>query len=160
MLLKFLADSMLGKLTRWLRMLGYDTTYADNLDDKKLVEMAKAEERILLTRDSELYRFAKAREVRAFFVEERSRSEQLAALSRQFNLSLELNPDISRCPLCNADISPARKDSICESIPEATARVCEEFWKCSNCGKIYWRGAHWKKIVETLRNANSILKDG
>lgn len=157
--LRFLADSMLGKLTRWLRMLGHDTTYANHLDDKTLAKMAKAEERVLLTRDLELYRLAKARQVQVFLVEERSKSEQLAVLSQRFNLALQLDPNSSRCPRCNAKISTARKDSICAKIPSTTARVYDEFWECLNCKKIYWQGAHWKKITETLRAARMILEE-
>lgn len=151
--LKFLTDGMLGKLTRWLRMLGYDTEYADNLEDKKLVEIAKKEDRILLTRDHELYRLANSKQVNAFLVEDKTRSAQLATLSHQCHLSLKLDPDSSRCPKCNSIISHTEKNSIYEKIPSATARVYSEFWECQNCGKIYWKGAHWKKIVKTLDDA-------
>lgn len=153
---KFLTDGMLGKLTRWLRMLGYDTKYAKNLEDEKLVEIAKAEDRILLTRDYELYRLANSKYANAFLVEDKIRSAQLATLSNQYHLSLELDPNSSRCPKCNARISYTEKDLIYKKIPSATARGYSEFWECTNCGKIYWKGAHWKKIAKTLDDANKM----
>lgn len=156
---KFLADGMLGKLTRWLRMLGYDTKYADNHEDEKLVEIAKREDRILLTRDYELYRLANSRQVHAFLVEEKTRTAQLMSLSKQFQLILELDPNSSRCPKCNSKISYAEKKTIRDKIPSTTAQVYSEFWKCPKCGKIYWQGAHWKKIVKTLNDANKMKEE-
>jgi uncharacterized protein with PIN domain len=137
-------------------MLGYDTKYAKNVEDEKLVEIAKVEDRILLTRDHELYRLANSKQVNAFLVEDKMRSAQLAALSNQYHISLELDPNSSRCPKCNARISYTEKDLIYEKIPSATAREYSKFWKCPNCKKIYWQGAHWKKIVKTLDDANKI----
>jgi len=149
---------MLGKLTRWLRMLGYNVKYANNLDDKTLIKIAKTEKRILLTRDVELYKQAISKHAQAFFVEEETEEKRLAALSKRFGLQLELNPSISRCPKCNARLMPAEKDEISDRIPSSTKKFYEEFWKCSNCEQIYWQGAHWKKITKTLKEAKETLK--
>ncbi|MFQ6067980.1 MAG: Mut7-C RNAse domain-containing protein [Candidatus Bathyarchaeia archaeon] len=153
--MKFVTDGMLGKLTRWLRMLGHNVKYAKNLDDKMLIKIAKTEKRILLTRDIELYQQATSQQAEAFIVEGKNEAERLAALSRRFSLKLELNPDLSRCPKCNTKIKPAEKDKITNKIPPSTKTFYEEFWECPKCGKIYWQGAHWKRITETLREARN-----
>lgn len=155
--MKFITDGMLGKLTRWLRMLGHNVEYANNLEDKLLVEIAKTEKRVLLTRDVELYQQATSQHAEAFLVKGKNGAERLAALSKKFNLKLELNPDASRCPKCNANIKSVTKDKIFDKIPPSTKTYYKEFWECPKCGKIYWQGAHWKRITETLKEANKIL---
>jgi len=156
--LKFVTDGMLGKLTRWLRMLGYNVEYASSLDDKMLIRIAKTEERILLTRDVELYKQAISQHIQVFFVEEETETKRLAALSKRFGLRLELNPKISRCPKCNAKLKAAEKDKILNRIPSSTKTFYEEFWKCPNCEQIYWQGSHWKRITKTLKEAKEILE--
>jgi len=157
--LKFVTDGMLGKLTRWLRMLGHNVRYANNLNDKILIKIAKTEKRVLLTRDVELYQQATIQHADAFLVEGKNEAERLAALAKRFGLELELNPDASRCPKCNAKIKPAKKEKIFDKIPPSTKKFYEDFWECPKCGKIYWQGAHWKRITETLKEAKKILKN-
>ncbi len=156
--LKFLANGMLGKLTRWLRMLGQDVKYSSNLDDEALIKLAKSEKRILLTRDLQLHQRAKTQQVNTFLVEGKSESEHLASLARHFDLNLEFDPDSSRCPVCNDRIRPAEKQQIIDKIPINTKIHYEEFWECRTCGKIYWQGAHWKKIGKTLEEAREIME--
>jgi hypothetical protein len=150
---------MLGKLTRWLRMLGHNVRYANALDDKVLMRIAKTEKRILLTRDLELWQQAMGQHANAFLVEGANEVERLATLSKRFSLELELNPDISRCPRCNGGIHPVEKDKVSDKIPATTRAAYQEFWECSQCGKIYWQGAHWKRITETLNRARKMLHE-
>lgn len=151
--LKFVTDGMLGKLTRWLRILGHNVKYPNNLDDKTLIKIAKAEKRTLLTRDVELFLQATKQHADAFLIEGENEVERLAALSKRFKLTLELDPYVSRCPKCNAKIKPAEKDEISDRIPPSTKTFYDEFWECPKCGKIYWQGAHWRRINETLDEA-------
>lgn len=156
--MRFIADGMLGKLTRWLRMLGHDVEYSNSLDDDELIDAAKEEERVLLTKDVSLYQKASIKSVKAFLVEGRTEYEKLAELSRKYNLKLEIDVSDSRCPKCNSRIRPVRKEEILEKIPESTSKFYNEFWACQNCGKIYWQGSHWKRINETLSQAKQVLK--
>jgi len=155
--LKFITDGMLGKLTRWLRMLGHDVKYSDKLDDKELIRIAETEHRVLLTRDLELYQRAVARGVNAFYVDGQDEAEKLAKLARRFNLKLEMDIEVSRCPKCNAEIKPVSKEEVGGRVPENTFTRYEEFWECTKCGQIYWQGSHWSRIEETLRRAREIL---
>jgi uncharacterized protein with PIN domain len=157
--LKFVADSMLGKLTRWLRMLGHNVLYAADLNDKTLIKIAATQKRILLTRDVELHQHATGQHVEVFLVQGESEIERLAALSKRFNLKLELDPNVSRCPKCNSKIKRSKKNEIADRIPAATRRFYEEFWECPKCRKIYWQGAHWKGIGETLEKTRKILAE-
>ena len=89
---------MLGKLTRWLRMLGHNAKYSKDMDDAMLIKIAKTERRVLLTRDLELYQRAASQRVKAFFVEAENEAERLASLALRFGISLTFDPSISRCP--------------------------------------------------------------
>ena len=148
---------MLGKLARWLRMLGHDVQYYRDSEDKKLLEMAQSEKRVLLTRDLELYHRAKTQGAKAVFVEAGDRAAKLADLANLFGFRLEIDLSISRCPNCNERIRAVSKEMVINQIPELTSKYYDEFWKCLGCGQVYWRGAHWKKIEKTLEEANRRL---
>ena len=156
--MKFLTDGMLGKLTRWLRMLGHDVKYANNFNDEALIELSKKDKRILLTRDLQLYNRATKQHAAAFFVEGKNESKRLASLAERFNINLELDPNNSRCPKCNTKLKQAEKQQITDRIPHNTMIHYEEFWECPKCGKIYWQGAHWKKIIEKLAEIRELLR--
>ena len=158
--MRFVADGMLGKLARWLRMLGYDVKYFNNLDDEELAEVAGSEERILLTRDVGLYQKASVKGLQAFLIEGKTEYEKLAELAKRYGLSLEVDTSNSRCPKCNSNIRPVRKEAVLGKIPKSTSEFYDEFWECPNCGKIYWQGSHWERISKTLsRAAAEILEN-
>lgn len=156
--MKFIIDGMLGKVTRWLRILGYDVEYSNNLDDAKLIEIAKKEKRILLTRDLELYQQATAKGIDALYLEETFGSEKLARLAQRFKIRLEIDMEKSRCPKCNTPVKPVPKTNVAEKVEKSTYNYYDEFWECPECKQIYWQGAHWKRIRETLANAKKELE--
>ena len=156
--MKFITDGMLGKLTRWLRMLGQNVEYSRSLDDKQLIEVAKKQSRVLLTRDLRLYQQAVTHGVSAFLVEGATEAEKLANLAKRFDLMLEVDVTVSRCPKCNTQIKLVSKDKVVKKIPQKTSLYYNEFWMCPNCEQIYWQGAHWKRIDKTLRNAKQALE--
>lgn len=149
---------MLGKLTRWLRMLGQNVEYSKSLGDKQLIEIAKKQRRVLLTRDLRLYQQAMAHGVSAFLVEGTTKAEKLANLAKRFDLTLEVDVTVSRCPKCNTRIKPVLKGKVVNKILQKTSSYYNEFWICPNCEQIYWQGAHWKRIDKTLRNAKQALE--
>jgi uncharacterized protein with PIN domain len=155
--LRFITDGMLGKLTRWLRMLGHDVTYFRSADDEKLVEMAKSEKRVLLTRDHKLSQQAATQGVEAVLVEKTDETGKLAELARRFGFKLEIDLTVSRCPKCNAELKAVTKEDVADQIPKATSVYYNDFWLCLGCGKVYWQGAHWKRIEKTLEEAKSKL---
>ena len=151
--LRFITDGMLGKLTRWLRLLGYDVEYANDVEDKKLMALAMKEKRTLLTQDLELFQQAKAHGIDTLLVEGRTEIERLADMAEKYDLSLEIDVTLSRCPKCNARIQPIAKDEVANKVEQATFKFYSEFWVCPECGQIYWQGAHWKRIREILELA-------
>ncbi len=154
----FLADSMLGKLSRWLRMLGHDVTYNVKLDDSELLELAKKENRVLLTKDLELYHRAIARDIDAYFVEGKSESERLAEIAKRYRLALTLDMEKSHCPVCNTKLVSTPKEQLANELQKNTLTYYDRFWKCPNCGQVYWQGAHWKQISYTISEAQSKLE--
>ncbi|MEM2465770.1 MAG: Mut7-C RNAse domain-containing protein [Candidatus Bathyarchaeia archaeon] len=156
--MKFIVDGMLGKLTRWLRMLGHNVKYSNKLDDVKLISIAKREKRILLTRDLELYQQATAKGVQAFYVNGETEAERLAQLAKKFGISLDINIAVSRCPKCNTQVKPISKENVKGKVEETTYACYNEFWRCPKCGQIYWQGAHWTRIRKTLETAKEFAK--
>ncbi len=138
-------------------MLGHDVHYYRSSDDKKLVEMAKSEQRILLTRDHKLYQQAITHGAEAVLVEATDEAEKLADLANRFKFKLEIDLSISRCPKCNTTIKAVPKETVMHQIPDATSTYYNDFWKCPGCGQIYWQGAHWKRIEKTLQEAKDKL---
>ena len=156
--MKFVTDGMLGKLTRWLRMLGHDIEYTGSMDDKAIIEKAKKEGRVLLTRDLQLYQQAIGRGAEAFLIESPNQTANLAKLAKRFKFKLQIDIEVSRCPKCNTQIKSVSKTNVISKIPKTTASNYNEFWECPNCGQIYWRGAHWKRIDRTLNEAKQALE--
>jgi len=156
--LKFIADGMLGKLTRWLRMLGHNVKYSNKLDDAQLMVIAKKERRILLTRDLELYQQATAKGVNVFYLEGTTEAERLAQLAKRYKIPLDIDLKISRCPKCNARVKPIAKESVEDKVEGTTFKFYDEFWQCPKCGQVYWQGAHWTRIRKTLEEAKEILE--
>lgn len=154
--MKFIADGMLGKLSRWLRMLGYDVEYSF-LNDNQLIDIAKHDGRTLLTCDLELYQRAIAHGVEVFLIEGKNGVEKLTSIAKRFDVKLEIDPSISRCPKCNARVKPIQKENIMEKVQNSTFLSYNKFWECPGCGKIYWQGAHWNRIQKTLQTAKNMM---
>ena len=155
--MKFLADGMLGKFARWLRMLGQDVIYSMQLSDNELLELAKTEERILLTRDFELYKRAISRGLDSFYVRGKSESDRLTEVAGRYGIGLAVDMDKSLCPLCNTKLQQVSKEQLNDDLEENTYLYYNKFWRCLNCGQIYWQGAHWKQITKTLTQAQNKL---
>jgi uncharacterized protein with PIN domain len=155
---KFLADSMLGKLARWLRMLGHDVIYNIELNDNELLELAKKDNSVLLTKDLELYRRAIAKSVDALYLEGESESERLSEVAKRYDLTLKIDMEKSRCPICNTKLKATPKEQLSDELEKNTFTYYEKFWKCPNCGQVYWQGAHWKQISSTLKEAQEKLE--
>lgn len=155
--LRFITDGMLGKLSRWLRILGHDVQYYKNAPDKNLIEWTASSDRILLTKDQKLVQQAIKNGVKVFFVEGTDIITMLANLILHFDLNLEIDLNISRCPKCNGRLTFVPKDSIQDEIPDLTSIYYDEFWKCKECGQIYWLGTHWKKITKTLEDIKNFI---
>ncbi len=148
---------MLGKLSRWLRMLGHDVLYSTKLNDSELLEVAKKESRILLTKDLELYQRAVAKSIDTYYVKGETESDHLAELAQQYNLTLTVDMERSHCPICNTKLKSKPKEQLTSELKKNTLTYYNQFWRCPNCGQVYWQGAHWKQITNTLNEAQKKL---
>jgi len=155
---RFLLDGMLGKLTRWLRLLGYDAEYKKSLSDDELLGIASDERRVLLTRDTELYRRARKRGLMAIVLEGRSNPEDIADIATFLGLKVNFNTEESRCPKCNGKLLIVSKETMQGKVPSRTFDAYEDFWKCNSCGQIYWQGAHWRNIQQLIQEINKKLQ--
>jgi uncharacterized protein with PIN domain len=147
---RFLADSNVGRLARWLRAYGYDAAYAPHVDDSQLIGRALAEGRVLLTRDSGLMqrRVVVRGSLRAVLL----RSDQVTDQLRQVVGELELAGDraLSRCLECNVELEPRPKQEVTERLPPHVRATQTRFSGCPRCGRVYWPGTHWQRMRERM----------
>jgi len=145
----FICDTMLGKLARWLRILGYDTLYTRE-EDNDILAIARRENRMILTRDRELAERAE----RGFLLRGFSIDEQLMELLKAGIITIDESRMLTRCTLCNSILRQVDKDQVEGKVPEGSFESSDRFWYCGHCDKYYWTGKHWADIrerVERLR---------
>ena len=157
----FIADAMLKKLARWLRIFGVDVEFADIPDNQILALLDIHRGRALLTQDVQLHGRAIHRGFKSFLVPRDLNIEgQLAAVYKEFSLNLEDFPSKTVCPSCNGPLNAAKKSEVKEKVLENVYASRRKFWLCGKCGKAYWEGSHWKRINETAREIKKMLKEG
>ncbi len=135
---------MLGTLSKWLRILGYDTLYFTYARDDFLIKLSEKEERILLTKDRKLAEICDS----AYLVKSETLKNQLHEVIKAF--SLKKQPK-SRCTVCNGELKQVEKESVKDKVPFYVYQTHHVFFKCSNCGKIYWKGTHSERIEEFIQ---------
>ncbi len=148
--MKFIADTMLGRLAKWLRLLGYDTLYLPHADDPALARLARAQDRVLLTRDVELTR---RRGFKHLLIESEKVEEQVAQVLRAFKLSAR--EAFSRCVECNQRLEAVSKESVRGIVPPYVFSTQERFRRCAQCGRVYWRGTHWARMVAQIEDLSN-----
>ena len=147
--MKFAADTMLGRLARWMRLLGFDVLYPETADDKELLKFAG--ERIILTRDKDL-----GKKKNVLLIKSVSVDEQLKQVMNELNLKIS-NP-LSRCSVCNQTLVEANKKSVENLVPERIYTNHNTFWRCPDCNRIYWKGSHYDKIIRKVEIFSKTLQ--
>ena len=148
---KFVADVMLGRTARWLRLFGCDVIFDHQGEDDELLFITLIERRILLTRDTNLAKIAGSA---VYLV----RANSLWARVREVINHFGINPNIvlERCPVCNGEIEEVDKESAQDFVPPYTFQTHDRFWRCQKCSKFYWKGSHLelaeKDILTHLSN--------
>ncbi|MBN2425417.1 MAG: Mut7-C ubiquitin/RNAse domain-containing protein [Calditrichaceae bacterium] len=153
---KFILDVNLGRLAKKLRMLGFDVLYKNNFSDDQIIETAFMEKRIILTRDQGLLKTGKVD--RGYWVRHTNIHEQLPEIIRKFDL-LNLIRPFSRCMDCNGLIVKTSKAKIRGQLKPRTEASFSHFYRCKNCGKIYWQGAHYEKMIKYIEQLKLEIKD-
>lgn len=143
--MRFLADGMLGTLAKWLRILGCDTAYDARWDDNEVARRARAEGRVLLSRDHGLLR---RRGLPGLLIESQVLDEQLAQVFLAFGLRAKRS--FSRCPVCNSQLEQVPRSDAWGQVPPFVCATHDQFSLCPECNRFYWRGTHWQYMREKL----------
>jgi uncharacterized protein len=146
--LRFVADGHLGRLARYLRMLGLDTAWQRDASDEEIAQVASAQDRIVLTRDLGLLK--RRMVTRGYYVRELEPRRQLPEVVRRFDLASRLSP-FSRCLRCNAILQAVRKEDVAGGLPSRVRERHEEFRRCPACGRVYWAGSHRQRMERLVR---------
>jgi len=154
--LRFAADAMLGKLAKWLRIVGYDTAYYSDIDDARLIGLAHAEDRFILTRDTALAR--RLAPASFLFIMDNEPLSQFVQTIRELGLVVDRERIFSLCTLCNMPLENVDRESVRDVVPEYTFTVNETYTRCGSCGRIYWTGTHRERVLRRLSAAGIIVR--
>jgi len=150
--MKFIPDGMLGSLARWLRLLGFDTEYFSGKDKYFLAYNARKESRIVLTRDRQ---FVLLNPEISTFIQSEDLCHQLKEVKDKLNLSFDAHLFFSRCNICNHVLQPKSASEVIGIVPEYVAKTQKHFSYCNICGRIYWQGTHWQRILDFIKSVES-----
>jgi len=147
--MKFIVDCMLGKLAKWLKILGFDVIYFKKIEDKELLSLAQKESRTLLTRDNEM--IGKAKGIKCLFIESGEWRQQIEQVLENFNLWQKIRP-YSRCIDCNLELKNIPKNRAKNLITPFVYERAKSFALCPGCGRVFWKGSHYQDMEFKIEN--------
>ncbi len=153
---RFVLDTHLGRLAAYLRMLGFDTLYRNDYDDPELADISTTQQRVLLSRDKGL--LMRKQVEFGHFVRARLPHEQVLEVLQRYELFDSQRP-FGRCMHCNGMIHPVAKEVIAAHLMPRTREHYGEFWQCRDCGKIYWKGSHYRRMEKLVSRINGARQD-
>lgn len=146
---RFILDVHLGKLARYLRLVGFDTLYNNHFLDKEIIDLAQQDKRIILTRDVGLLKIKQV--MHGYWVRHTNPKEQLKEVLLRFDLFEQCRP-FTRCLECNGKLISIAKQKVFEKLQPLTRENFQLFSECTSCHKIYWQGSHYQKLNAFLKN--------
>lgn len=148
---KFIVDINAGKLAKWLRIIGYDAQLFTGEDDGKMVKIAATENRIILTKDSQIMkrRLVTSGKLKAILIEGDELKAQLQQIARALNLDYQFRP-FSVCLECNQTLIARRKEEVRNLVPPHVLKTQSHYMECPSCHRIFWRGTHWQAMSREL----------
>lgn len=138
---KFICDVHLGRLAKYLRMLGFDTLYSNQSDASKLIEVSNKDSRHLLSRDASF----PTKSIYAVTIHSEGPVEQLKQVLAYYQLKEKIRP-FSRCMVCNGILNQVPKEMVLSKLQPNTIQYVQQLWQCSHCGRIYWKGSHYERM--------------
>jgi uncharacterized protein with PIN domain len=149
--MKFIVDSNVGRLARWLRIAGFDTVFINDLDDNRLVRLALSEGRVLLTKDTQILkrRVVATGRLKVILVESEEVKAQLRQVVKTLKLADKINP-FTLCLECNQPLVPREKEEVKELVPPYVFQTQTQYMQCPACHRVYWRGTHWQRMSREL----------
>jgi uncharacterized protein with PIN domain len=152
---KFVLDVHLGKLAKYLRMLGFDTRYENDNDDPEIIRISLTEHRIILTRDIGLLKVKTVSH--AYYIRSQHPKGQLSEVLKHFDLYQAINP-FNRCIKCNGKLEPVEMEEIIQQLEPLTKKYFHQFARCSSCRSIFWEGSHFDRMnsfINSIQNSVS-----
>jgi hypothetical protein len=143
----FVLDTHLGRLARYLRLLGFDTLYRNNFCDNELARISSNQHRTLLTRDRMLLH--RSIISHGYFIRATDPLRQTREVLQRFDLYQDIQP-FSRCNRCNGLLTAVAKEKIVHRLEPKTKRYYEDFRICQNCQQLYWKGSHFRKMSKLI----------
>jgi len=153
---KFILDVHLGKLAKYLRMFGFDSLYQNDYDDNRIIQISLAEHRIILTRDIGLLKVKIVSH--GYWIRNQKPKEQLFEVLKYFDLYKGIDP-FNRCIKCNGKLKSVRKENIIKQIEPLTRKFFIDFYKCLNCGGIFWEGSHYDKMIKFIDDVKKDMSE-
>lgn len=145
----FILDNHLGKLTSYLRMLGFDCLYRNDFQDAELAQRSQEQNRILLTRDHRL--LMRKAVTQGYWLRSQDPDQQLKEVLTRYSLASLVKP-FQRCMRCNALLEPVSKETILHRLQPLTVQYFNEFRLCPACGQVYWQGSHYTKMLSFIES--------
>ncbi len=146
--MKFILSKELGRLAKWLRILGFDAEYFRKDSTSSFIVQALREDRTILTRR---HRFPQHLGIRIVLIRSEKIKEQVAEAVKALNLQVIKDIMFSRCVICNTALAPVEKKEVKEKVPGYIFETQDYFLGCLRCVRIYWRGTHWGNVIKTLK---------
>ena len=149
--MRFIVDSNVGRLARWLRIAGFDTLFIKGIDDNRLVRIALDENRVLLTRDREILkrRLVTSGRLKVILIEDDEVKAQLRQVLTTLDLAGQLRP-FSLCVECNEPLVTREREEVEELVPPYVFQTQTQYMQCPGCLRVYWRGTHWERMSREL----------
>ena len=148
---KFIVDNNVGKLAKWLRIMGYDALFFDAEDDANMIATALAEERVILTRDTRIMkrRVVTSGQLKAILIESDEPTKQMHQIIDALNLDCQYST-FTICLECNQPLLEKSKQQVKDLVPPYVFQTQSQFMECPACHRIYWRGTHWQAMTRKL----------
>ena len=149
--LKFIVDHNVGKLAKWLRMMGYDTTLFNRSDDSLMVATALAEGRVILTRDTQIMkrRVVTSGKLKAILIQSDKSELQIRQVIDNLSLDCQFRP-FTICLECNQPLVAKTREEVVDLVPQYVFQTQNQYVQCPACHRIYWRGTHWQAMTQKL----------
>jgi len=150
--IKFIVDNNVGKLVKWLRIMGYDTLFFGGSSDSGMIAIALNEDRVILTRDTQIMkrRVVTSGQLKAILITSDEPELQIRQVIDTLNLNCQFRP-FTLCLECNQPLVERSKEQVKDLVPPYVFQTQSQYVECPACHRIYWRGTHWQAMTKKLK---------
>jgi len=148
---KFIVDNNVGKLVKWLRMMGYDTLFFNGSDDSNMIVTALANGRVILTRDTQILkrRVVASGQLKVILIQSDEPGQQMQQVINTLDFDYQFRP-FAICLECNQPLLERSKQQVKDLVPPYVFQTQSQYMECPACHRIYWRGTHWQAMTKKL----------